>query len=64
MRNIASRTPKPRALPAAWRKAEYAALRVIAEDDCDNRVSENIFDVEDERTEVDSIIHRLAHESH
>ncbi len=64
MRITPIKTTKPRALPAAWRKAEYAALKVIAEDDCDNRVSENIYDAEDERAEVDSIFHRLEHESH
>ena len=40
----------------AWREAEYAALRANAADNCDDRVSENIFDVEDERAEVDIIV--------
>jgi len=48
-------------LPIAWRAAEYAALRANAADTCDDRVSENIFDVEDERAEVDIIVHRMNH---
>ena len=47
--------------PLAWREAEYAALRGNAADTCDDRVSENIFDVEDERAEVDIIIHGMMH---
>jgi hypothetical protein len=42
-------------LPIAWREAEYAMLRVNAADTCDARVSEDIFDAEDERAEVDII---------
>lgn len=64
MKSRGSMGRKPTALPVAWREAEYAALKVIAEDNCDDRVSENIFDVEDERAEVDSIHQRLAYESH
>jgi hypothetical protein len=47
--------------PITWREAEYAALRVNAADTCDDRVSEDIFDVEDERAEVDIIVHRMNH---
>ncbi len=47
-------------LPIAWREAEYAALRANAADTCDDHVSENIFDIEDERAEVDIIFHRIA----
>jgi len=43
----------------ACREAEYAALRANAADNCDDRVSENIFDVEDERAEVDIIVRRM-----
>ena len=43
----------------AWREAEYAALRANTADNCDDRVSENIFDVEDERAEVDIIVRRM-----
>jgi hypothetical protein len=48
--------------PVAWREAEYAARRINAEDTCDDRVSENIFDVEDELAEVDIIVQRLGHD--
>jgi hypothetical protein len=48
-------------LPIAWRDAEYAALCAIAADTCDDRVSEDIFDIEDERAEVDIIVHGMNH---
>jgi hypothetical protein len=50
-------------LPLAWREAEYAALRFNAADTCDDRVSENIFDAEDERAEVGIIVDRMMHDS-
>lgn len=53
---------KPRVLPLAWKAAEYAALQFNAADTCDDRVSDNIFDIEDERAEVDQLVGRLAHE--
>ncbi len=46
-------------LPIAWRVAESAALRINAADTCDDRVSEEIFDVDDERAEVDLIVHGM-----
>jgi len=55
------KTPEP---PIAWREAEYAALRANAADTCDDRVSEDIFDIEDERAEVDIIVHRMNHGAH
>jgi hypothetical protein len=61
MKRTAIRRPKPIELPIAWREAEYAALQVNAADTCDDRVSEDIFDVEDEHAEVDIIIHRMNH---
>jgi len=45
--------------PLAWREAEYAARKINADDTCDDRVSENIFDVEDERAEVDIIVRAM-----
>jgi hypothetical protein len=54
------RQKRPR-LPIPWRQAEYAALRVSDADSCDDRVSEDIFDVEDERAEVDIIVQGLLH---
>lgn len=50
--------------PLAWREAEYAARRVNATDTCDDRVSEDIFDIEDERAEVDIIVQRMIQGVH
>lgn len=61
MKHSAFRSRKLPELPIAWREAEYAALRTNAADTCDDRVSENIFDVEDERVEVENIVHRMIH---
>lgn len=61
MKRSAYRTPKSLAFPIAWREAEYAALQANAADTCDDRVSESLFDVEDERAEVDNIVHGLMH---
>jgi hypothetical protein len=47
--------------PIVWHEAGYAALRANAADTCDDRVSENIFDVEDERAEVNIIVHGITH---
>ncbi len=63
MKRSAQRSSKQTAIPRAWHAAEYAALRVIAADTCDDRVSENIFDYEDERAEVESIMQWLPHET-
>ena len=61
MKHTAYRQRKLPEIPIAWREAEYAARRINAEDTCDDRVSEDIFDVEDERTEVGIIVSRLSH---
>jgi hypothetical protein len=61
MKRSAIRGRKIPELPIAWGEAEYAALRVNAADTCDDRVSENIFDVEDECAQVDIIVHRMIH---
>ena len=61
MKRTAIRRPKLPELPIAWRVAEYAARRANAKDTCDDRVSENIFDIEDERAEVDIIVHGMIH---
>ena len=63
MKRSAYRTSKSLALPIAWREAEYAALQANAADTCDDRVSENLFDFEDERAEVDVIVHTLMHDA-
>jgi hypothetical protein len=61
MKRSSVRSHKSPELPIAWREAEYAALRAIAADTCDDRVSENMFDIEDERAEVEVIVHRMHH---
>lgn len=61
MKRTAFRHRKLPELPIAWREAEYAALRANAADTCDDRVGEDIFEVEDERAEVDIIVHRMNH---
>ena len=59
MKRSEFRSPKSPKPPIAWGEAEYDALWANAADKYDDRVSENIFDVEDERVEVDSIVHRM-----
>lgn len=49
---------------SARRKAEYAMMQMNAADTCDDRVSENIFDEEDERAEVDRIVRQLFQSTH
>jgi hypothetical protein len=44
-----------------WIPMEYAAPEAIAADTLDDRVSENIFDVEDEWMEIDIIARRMNH---
>jgi hypothetical protein len=63
MKRNAIRSHKSTQLPIAWREAEYAALRANAADTCDDRVSENIFDAEDERAEVDIIVHGMMRDA-
>ncbi len=63
MKHNAIRSRKISKLPIAWRESEYAALRANAADSYDDRVSENIFDVEDERAEVDIIVHGMMHDA-
>lgn len=63
MKRNVIRSRKSPQLPIAWREAEYAALRANAADTCDDRVSENIFDVDDERAEVDIIVHGMIHDA-
>ena len=63
MKRSTHRSRKSAELPIAWREAEYAALRNNAADSYDDRISENYFDAEDARAEVDSIVHRIIHDS-
>jgi len=62
MKRSASRSRKGPELPIAWNEAEFAALWANASDTCDDRVSENIFDVEDEHAEVDIIVRSMIHD--
>ena len=61
MKRNASHSRTSTQLPIAWREAEYAAVRANAADRYDDRVSENFFDAEDERAQVDLIVHALMH---
>ena len=63
MKRTATRSKNLPGLPIAWREAEYAALRANAADTCDDRVTEDIFDLEDEREELDLIVHRMTHDA-
>lgn len=63
MRRIAVRRRKSAEPPIARREAEFAALHAIAIDKCDDRVSDEIFDVEDEWAEVDVIVQRIHHDA-
>jgi len=63
MKHHSIRSRKSPPFPIAWREAEYAALRADAADTGDDRVSENIFDVEDERAEVDIIVHGMMRDA-
>lgn len=61
MKRSAFHSRKPAHYPIAWREAEFAALRANAADQCDDRVSDEIFDADDERAEVGIIVERLSH---
>ena len=61
MKRSAFRIRKLRERPITWRESEYAALRADAESGYDDRISESIFDIEDERAEVDIIVHGMIH---
>lgn len=63
MKRNASRSSKSPKLPIGWRESEYAALRANAADSYDDRVSENMFNSEDERTEVDNIVRGMLHDA-
>ena len=63
MKRAAVRHQKAVELPIAWREAEYAAVQANAADTSDDRVSENIFNVEDEWAEIETIVHGMNHRS-
>ncbi len=58
MKRSTHRNPPSVQLPVTWREAEYAAVQANAADSYDDRVFENMFDAEDERAEIDNIMHR------
>lgn len=61
MKRNAPRGRKLSELPIAWREAKYAALRANAEVTRDDSVSDDNFDVNDERADVDIIVDRMIH---
>ena len=61
MKRNASLSRKAAEFPRAWREAKYAALWANVTDICDDRVSDDIFDVEDEHAEVEIIARRMIH---
>lgn len=63
MKRIASRRWLT-AFPIAGPEAENAVLRAYAADSCEDRVSEDIFDVEDEYAEVAIIVQHLSRGLH
>ena len=63
MRRNALRGRKSKPLPIAWREADYAGVRAGAADDFDDRTADSMFDGEDERAEIDSIVQRMMHDA-
>lgn len=63
MKRSTYRSRKSSNPPVAWRETEYAAAQSRSAGTYDDRVSDDIFDVEDERAEVDIIVHRIAHDA-
>lgn len=43
--------------PLTWNDDEYAGLWTNTADTLDDRVSEDLFDAEDERAEVETVVH-------
>ena len=64
MKRTAIRNARTLPLPLIWREAEYAALRADAADSYDDRVSQNMFDAEDERAEIDNVVHGMIGDAH
>lgn len=61
MKRSMIQSQEKREIPSAWLDAEYAALRSDAADSCDDRISQNMFDADDEREEIDVIVHGMDH---
>ena len=64
MKRTALRSARTLPLPRIWREAEYAALRADAADSYDDRVSQNMFDPDDERAEIDNVVHGMIGDAH
>jgi hypothetical protein len=56
MKRDAFPSRKPQESRIGWRNGQYAAMGENKEDNFDDRVSEDIFDFEDEDREVDRIV--------
>ncbi len=63
MKRIASRR-RLAAFPMVGLEAENAVLRAYAADTCDDRVSEDIFDVEDEYAKLAMLVKNLNRTLH
>lgn len=61
-RNVYRRRPSE--FTRASVDAENAALRAYESDRCNDRVTEDLFDVEGEHAEVDIIVHRMSRTTH
>ena len=61
MKRPAAPHPRSRQIPIAWRDTGYAALRANAADTFDDRVSDDLFDIDDERAEVDLIVNGMTY---
>ena len=61
MKRNAIRSLKSAELPIAWNEAEFAAVWADIPDTCNDRVSDDIFDVEDEHAEVEIIVRGMNH---
>ena len=61
MKRSMNRNFKTSILPIAWREDEYTTMLAKSAATFDDRVSEDIFDFDDERAEVDVIVQRLHH---
>ena len=59
-RNVIRTLPSV-AIRAIWNEAEFAAAWRNVTDTFDDRVSEDIFDIEDEHAEVDIIVRGMVH---
>ena len=57
----AAAPPRSRQVPIVWSDTGYAALRANAADTFDDRVSDDLFDIDDERAEVDNIVNGMPY---